>query len=90
MKHTDEDDFYDEMDIRSTWKRGNITYLYDGMSGGYFYVGEVIAYNSDVYCDFVCELDETMYNMSDKIEKFCLDKFGIKQKPKIRIVNYVY
>ena len=91
MDKADYEEFYDDLDEHSTHKKGDITYVYDGMSGDYFYVGEVLFYSNDPYNGEVFELD--MSDIDDiklNVFNYVKDKFGVNENPKITFINHVY
>lgn len=86
-----DDSFYDDLDKYSTFKNGEISYLYDGMSGEYLYVGECLNYEDDVYSGGVYELDfNNIEDIKQSVHDFIKLKYNQSLIPKVVVINHVY
>lgn len=88
---TEDDSFYDDLDKYSTFKSGEISYLHDGMSGEYLYVGECLSYEDDVFSGGAFELDlSNVEVIKQKVYDFIKSKYGKSLTPKVVVINHVY
>lgn len=86
----DDDLFYELVESYDSWKPGNISIVFDGMSGGYLRVGYVLAHSDDMYDDFEFELKEEYFDNAYPIEYFVNMKYGYKGKAKLMVFNHIY
>lgn len=84
---------YEKYDYRSKSKEGEIAYIYDGMSGRYFIVGELVKSDYEGYSGlgrFVHDEKSKEFKASKKrVKKFIQEMFGIEVEPKyITMTHY--
>ena len=90
--HIDSDEYYDSLALYSSYEE-DITYVDDGMSGNYLYVGKILAYSEDMYSDFSLEIE---YNNSlfkliaNDVENHVYEKFGLAEDAKLIVFNHIY
>lgn len=85
-----EDDLrYDLIDKYSEFDN-SITYIDDGMSGEYLYVGKVLAYSEDVYDSLHVELEFIPEHTILEVKSHLFETLGIVEEPKIIVFNHIY
>lgn len=88
---TGDDSFYDDLDKHSTFRAGDISYLYDGMSGEYLYVGECLNYEDDVFSGGAYELEfNNIEDIKLTVHNFIKTKYNQSKTPKVVVINHVY
>ncbi|WP_163093815.1 hypothetical protein [Bacillus velezensis] len=71
-------------------RSGEITYLIDGMSGGYFVVGEVVTKASE-YVGFrlsEIEVGDIYENACKRVRAHIRNEFGIEAEPKLIVITH--
>lgn len=87
-----EDSFYDDYKQYFTKKIGETVYLYDGMNGEYFIVGEILA-RGDEYDGFQKTLfinlkDSKIETLKNKIQNLIKENFKIDVEPQIIVLTH--
>jgi hypothetical protein len=77
---------YDKYELSRKSKTGELVYIYDGMSGSYFIVGEIVRVDFDGYDGlglFVHDEESEEFKAAKKrVKQYIFEKFELEIEPK--------